>query len=357
MKSRQKPSLFLLAIMSAVTLVLAACSSSSSSSSSSSGAPSKKLVYFIFNGYTPPYFAPMAAGVQAAASYYPGLDIKIVSASASASTEATDIKEAVSAGAKGIILNAIDTSVTAAAAQAAAQGVPIVGIDRDVSAPSARFAFIGDNDTLLGAQEAQSCIQGATALHLPRPWHTVIMQGTLGATTAVDRVTGAEQALKPYEANGSVTVVLNQSANFDTATGRTMISEFLAKTTNVQMIISGNDAMALGAIEALQTAGLTPGKKVIVCGVDAQPESLAAIKAGTQYNTVTHSPYLEAVWAVEAMANYLSNHTLPPASLANHDVLVPQVVVTQANLSTESAWGTPSTIPPLPYGQSSSHPS
>jgi ABC-type sugar transport system substrate-binding protein len=104
----------------------------------------------------------------------------------------------------------------------------IITIDRDVSDPTVRFAFIGDNDTKLGQQETTSCLQSLQASGLPKPWHTVIQEGTLGASTAVDRVTGATSTLKPYIANGSVKVALNQSANFDTATAQSLMNTKLA---------------------------------------------------------------------------------------------------------------------------------
>jgi ABC-type sugar transport system substrate-binding protein len=352
-KRLRKPRLLLTAALAATLAVATACVSTGTTSSSSGG---KKLVYFIFNGYTPPYFAPMAKGITDAGKHYPGLDIKIVSANGSSSDEISDIHAAVAAGAKGIILNAVDTSVTTAAKQAVGQGIPIVTIDRDVSDPTARFAFIGDNDTKLGQQEGTSCLQGLSASGLRKPWNVVLLEGTLGASTAVDRLAGTKQALKPSIGNGSVKVVLDQSGDFDTGKAQSLMSTFLAKTTNVQAVIAGNDAMALGAISALQSHGLTPGKKTVVCGVDAQPESLTAIKSGSQYNTVTHSPYLEAFWAVEAMSNYLAKHTKPPTSFANGDVLVPQVVVTKSNVGSVAAWGTPATMPPLPYGTSKAYP-
>lgn len=339
-------------VAATASLLLAACGSSGSGGSGAS----KQLVYFIFNGYTPPYFAPMAAGIQAVAKHYPNLDIKILSANGSASTEISQIHQAVAAGAKGIVLNPIDGSVTGAAKSAMTGGVPVVTLDRDVSDPSARIAFIGDNDVLLGKQEAQACLQGAAKAGLPTPYQVVVLQGTLGASTAVNRLAGTQQALAPVVAAGQAKVVLNQSADFDTAKAQTLMSEFLARTTNISLVIAGNDAMALGAINALRSAGLTPGSKTLVCGADAQPESLAAIKAGTQYDTVTHSPYVEAFWAVEALANYLKNKTKPPATYPNGNVLIPQEVVTKANVATVSAWGTPQTIAPLPYGTAQSYP-
>jgi ribose transport system substrate-binding protein/ribose transport system permease protein len=337
--------------LAALTAVcLAAVSGCVSTGASAAGG--KKLIYFIYNGPTPPYFAPMASGIIAANKKYPNLDIKTVNANASSSTEISDIDAAVAAGAQGIILNAIDGSVTQAALTATHKGIPVVTIDRDVNTPKARFAFIGDDDFKLGEQETSSCLQGLQTAGMPKPWHVVVLEGTLGASTAVDRLNGSLAELKPDEADGSVQVVLNQSANFDTGTAQTLMSSFLARTTNIQAVISGNDAMAIGVLTALQSRGIQAGKKTLVCGVDAQPQDLTDIQNGTQYNTVTHAPYLEAFWSVEAMNDYLTNHTKPPASDPNGDVLVPQVVVTKANLSSVAAWGTPSTIPPLPYGSS-----
>ncbi len=351
----------LVSLMMAGAVGLAACGGSSSTGhgqATSKPSSGTQLVYFIFTGYTPPYFAPMAQAIQTAASHYPDLKVKIVSANGSASQEISDINTAVAGGAKGVILNPVDGSVTTAAEHAVSQGIPVVTIDRDVDSPSGRFAFIGDSDVKLGEQSAAACFEAAKAANLPVPFHVAILQGTLGASTAIDRLQGAMTVVKAAEQAHAATVVLNQSANFDTATAQSLMSEFLSKSPNLQMVIAGNDAMALGAINAMSSAGVTPGKKAVVCGADAQPESLTDIKNGTQAVTVTHSPYVEAFWAVEAMQNYLVDHIKPPANkFPNGDLLVPQTVVTKSNVTQVSAWGTPSTVPRLPYGTSAAYPS
>ena len=312
-----------------------------------------KLVYFIFTGYAYPYFAPMAAAVKQASAHFPDMKIKIVNANNSASQEITDINEAVAAGAKGILLNTIQESVTSAAQKAMKQGIPVVTIDRDVSDPSARIAFIGDNDVTLGKEETQYAVQYMQQHNVPTPWHVVVLQGTLGASVTIGRLKGAMGVLQPLVDSGKVKIVLNQSANFATDTAQTMISTLLAKTTDIQLIVCGNDAMALGAITALQNAGVTPGKQAFVVGADAQPESLTAVKAGTQLDTVTHAPFVEAYWAVEALDNYLKNGTKPPASqFPNGNVIIPMTLVSKENVSQIAGWGTPESIAPLPYGTS-----
>lgn len=338
--------------LAAIAVAAALCLAAVSGCVSTGASSGKKLVYFIYNGPNPPYFAPMADGIAAAQKQHPNLEIKVVNANGSSSTEISDIDSAVAAGASGIILNPVDGSVTQATQKATAKKIPVVTIDRDVNAPAARFAFIGDDDYQLGQQMTASCLQGVRAAGLPKPWHVVVLEGTLGASTAVNRLDGTEAALKPSVASGSVKVVLNQSANFDTGAAQSLMSSFLSKTTGIQAVISGNDAMAIGAITALKSRGVKPGKQTLVCGSDAQPQSLADITAGSQYSTVTHAPYLEAVWSVEAMNDYLTSHVKPPASDPHGDVLVPQVVVTKTNIGSVAAWGTPATVPPLPYGPS-----
>ncbi|MGH6989807.1 MAG: sugar ABC transporter substrate-binding protein [Stellaceae bacterium] len=320
-------------------------------------APAKKLVYFIFTGYAYPYFAPMAAAVKEAGTHNPDLSIRIVNANNSASQEITDIKEAVAAGAKGILLNTIQESVTAAARQAMHQGVPVVTIDRDVSDPKARIAFIGDNDFTLGKELTEYGTETLAKENAPKPWHVVVLQGTLGASVSIGRQNGTMSVLEPLVKNGSVKIVLNQSANFATANAQTMMGTLLAKTADIQLVACANDAMALGVINALRNHHLKPGEKTLIAGADAQPESLDAVKAGTQLDTVTHSPYVEAFWAVEAMENYLDDRTTPPPDkFKNGDVIIPMTLVTKSNVGSIAAWGTPETIPPLPYGKSKAWP-
>lgn len=331
---------------------------SSATHKTSSHPTSKKLVYFIYNGPTPPYFAPMLAGVQAVSKFYPNLDIRVLSANASGATEVTEIKEAVAAGAKGIVLNPVNDADTGAAVDAMKSGVPVVTLDRDITAPSGRIAFIGDKDIILGQDMTKIGLAWLASHHFKTPWNVVILEGTLGSSTAVDRLDGALDVLKPYVAKKSVKIVLDQSADFGTAPAQALMTEELSKTTNIQLIISGNDAMALGVINAYATHHLTGwlGKKVAIVGADAQPQSLTDIEDGTQLASVTHSPYVEAFWAVEAMSNYLTSHIKPPAKrFPNGDVTIPMHIVTKANVKTVAGWGTPTVVPPLPYGTSSSH--
>ncbi len=159
--------------------------------------------------------------------------------------------------------------------------------------------------------------------------------------------------LQPLIDKKKVQLFLDQSADFATDKAQAMMSAELATTTDIQLVVCGNDAMALGVINALKTHGIAPGEKTLVVGADARPESLDAIKVGTQLGTVTHAPFVEAYWAVEAMNNYVTNGKKAPETKFPHgDVIIPMTLVEKANVGKIAAWGTPQEIAPLPYGVS-----
>lgn len=330
-----------------------------SSTPATSAASSSNKIYnvdFVFTGYSEPYFAPMAQAVKQAAKLFPNLNVKIISAHNSASQEITDMNEAIANNVNGIILNPINGSVTSAAQQAMNQKVPVIAIDRDVSSPTARIAFIGDKDVELGRLQTQYAVQYLQSHHIPTPWNVVVLQGTEGSSTAIDRLKGAMEVLQPYINSGKVKIQLSQSADFSTSTAQQMMSEFLAKTSNIQLVVASNDAMALGAITAMQNANLKLGKDAFVVGADAQPQSLADVQNGTQLDTVSHSPFIEAFWAVEAMENYLTNGTKPPSTFPNGNLVIPMTLVTKSNVNQIAGWGTPQVVPALPYGKASPEP-
>jgi methyl-galactoside transport system substrate-binding protein len=83
-----------------------------------------------------------------------------------------------------------------------------------------------------------------------------------------------------------------QTGMWDTAKGKDLMETWLAKHGDkIEFVISNNDAMALGAVEALRAAGyFTNGKYMPVVGVDGLPEAIELIKKGEMLGTVLNDP-------------------------------------------------------------------
>ncbi|PJF34347.1 MAG: hypothetical protein CUN49_16125, partial [Candidatus Thermofonsia Clade 1 bacterium] len=105
-------------------------------------------------------------------------------------------------------------------------------------------------------------------------------------------------------------VVASQPANWDRARAFEVASNILQGNPNVKAIFAANDGMGLGAIEAVEAAGLSG--KVIVLSVDAIPEALEAVKAGRLAGTVAQYPDEMAILAVEAMLKVLQGRPIAP---------------------------------------------
>ncbi len=100
--------------------------------------------------------------------------------------------------------------------------------------------------------------------------------------------------------------LLDEVGNWDMATAKLITSKGLAENLIPEVILCNNDAMALGAIEAVKEAKLVPGKDIYVAGVDALPEALEEVKKGTLIGTVFNDYISQSHSAVDAALNYLA---------------------------------------------------
>jgi ABC-type sugar transport system substrate-binding protein len=91
-----------------------------------------------------------------------------------------------------------------------------------------------------------------------------------------------------------------------------------------QVIVCGNDDMALGAIEALKARNLS---NVVVIGFDALPEALGAVRDGSLTATVEQFPGGQSRGAVQALVGYLRDGKKPEAV-----TLLTPVAITKENL-------------------------
>ena len=111
----------------------------------------------------------------------------------------------------------------------------------------------------------------------------IALQGILDTGAAKDRFAGLEESLA---ANPDVTLLDEQTANFSRAEALEVTKTLLAKHgDDVKGIWAANDDMALGALEALKAAGKEG--EVAVVGIDAVPDALTAIEAGSMTATVS----------------------------------------------------------------------
>ncbi len=180
-----------------------------------------------------------------------------------------------------------------------AANIPVILTDRavDVSDDSLFTTFIG-SDFVEEGRRAGNWVVKATG----GKGNIVELQGTPGSVPAIDRKKGFEEVLAK---NPDLKIIKSQSGNFTRAQGKEVMEAILkspeAKSINV--LFAHNDDMALGAIQAMEEAGVKPGTDILVISIDGVHAAFEAMVAGKLNCTVECNPLLgpQLFDAVEAV--------------------------------------------------------
>lgn len=165
-------------------------------------------------------------------------------------------------------------------------GIPVFIVDRAVDSSVAEagvdyVAYIGSDFYAEGARAGEWLAE-----QLPDGGDIIELAGTTGSSAADDRGSGFAEAI----AGTGINVVATQDGDFVRDKGRQLMETLIQQYPDVKAVFAHNDEMALGAITALQAAGITPGKDILVVSVDGQREALQAIIDGTLGATVECNP-------------------------------------------------------------------
>lgn len=118
----------------------------------------------------------------------------------------------------------------------------------------------------------------------------VELQGTVGSAPAIDRKKGFEEVVK---ADPRFKIIRSQTGDFTRAKGKEVMEAFLkAEGKKINVLYAHNDDMAIGAIQAIEEAGLKPAKDIIIISIDAVKGAFEAMMAGKLNVSVECSPLL-----------------------------------------------------------------
>jgi ABC-type sugar transport system substrate-binding protein len=231
-------------------------------------------------------------------------------------TQSANLEAAIAQGVDGVVISPRDVEALAPAIQAVMDaGIPVVTVDRAVSGADT-LGHVGADNVRGGEKQGEFLIE-----ILPEGGQIIELQGTVGASPAIDRSAGFNAAIadRPeYE------IVFQQTAGFRRDQGLTVTEQALQANPDVAAIVAANDDMAFGAAEAAAGAGLD----VPVIGFDALPEALQAVQDGTFIATVDQWPGRQTAGAMEVLVNYLRDGTEP----AEHTTLIEPTLITIDNL-------------------------
>lgn len=237
-----------------------------------------------------PYFVAMKDGIDKAANDTK-VSVKVADAQDDAARQADDVQNFISQNVDAILINPVDSDAIVPVIKAANNAnIPVVLIDRGSNGGEVLTTVASDN------VEAGKMAADFVVKELGEKAKVFELSGTPGASATVDRGDGFNKVAKE-----KLDVLSSQSANFDRAKALNTAQNMIQGNKEVQAIFAQNDEMALGAAQAVKSAGLN---EVLIIGIDGQPDAHEAIKNGDIAATIAQQPAKMGEIAIKAVISH-----------------------------------------------------
>ncbi len=205
-----------------------------------------------------------------------GISLKFADGQGKQENQIRALRAFVTQGVDAIVLAPIvETGWEPVLREAKRAKIPVIIMDRKVqtSDESLYACFIGSDFYKEGAMAAEWIAKNAGSRT-----KIVELQGTPGSAAANERRKAFADELAK---NPSLKVIDSQSGDFRRSGGKEVMEAFLKKHgKEIEIVYAHNDDMALGAIQAIEEAGLKPGKDILVVAIDAIKEGVQAVVDG-----------------------------------------------------------------------------
>ncbi|WP_206791177.1 ABC transporter substrate-binding protein [Amycolatopsis sp. MtRt-6] len=240
-------------------------------------------------------------------------NLLVTNAQSDLNRQISDIKSMLDRGAQLLIVAPLNSDGLQPALDAAkAKKVPVVTIDRKVtSQPCADYlTFIGSDFVEQGKRAAQAMAKatGGTG-------KVAILLGSSGNNVTTDRTKGFKDELAKTP---GLSVVAEQTGEFDRSKGQAVMEQLIQSHPDITAVYAENDEMGVGAVNALKTAGKTPGKDVKIVSIDGTRNAVQLIVDGS-YNAVIESNPRFGPLAFQTLQKFENGEAIPPSIVISDD--------------------------------------
>jgi len=268
-------------------------------------------------------------GLQARASQVGGVSLQIEDAQADIARQLNQVSNFIAARVDVIIITLTDASaapgITAAAQKA---GIPLVYLNLEpgnVNQLPKNQAYVGGAETEPGRLGAEVACQLLKKKGKGHDAQIYILVGDLAHQATRERTSSFKETLAAGDCKG-VTIADERSAAWTRTNAMDVTTNWLTAGHPIDVVFANNDEMAIGAIQALKAGGVSMND-VIIIGVDATQDGLAAMAAGDLHVTAFQNAKSESASALDAAVALARRKTVDLL------VRVPFELVTPANMA------------------------
>jgi inositol transport system substrate-binding protein len=257
-----------------------------------------------------------------------GVSVQIEDAGNDVAKQLDQIKNFAASGVQAIIVNPVDTSATQAMTDAAAAAnIPLVYVNRqpiNLDTLPDNQAFVASNEVDSGTLETIEVCNLLKAAGKAEA-NVYVMMGELSNQAAVQRTKDIHDVMGDGRCAVKLNIVDEQTANWSRDQAQSLMTNWISSGKPYDAVIANNDEMAIGAIQAMKAAGVDM-KTMIVGGVDATQDALAAMQAGDLDVTVFQDAAGQGAGALKAAI------ALSKGEAVEQKVWIPFQLVTPANI-------------------------
>jgi ribose transport system substrate-binding protein len=243
-----------------------------------------------------------------------GVTLVYTDAQSDTAKQVSDVEDMVAQGVDYIVLPPREEEGLTPALKAAQDaGIPVILIDRSVKGvPGIDYTTLIASDFVYEGEEIGKWVVNKAG----GKGNIVILEGTQGATSTIDRQKGFMNIIEGTD----MKIIADQTAEYTMSGALTAMQNIIqAHGDAIDVVYCHNDDMALGAIQALKSAGMKPGEDVLVAGVDGAKAALEAIIAGEMSVTIQCNPIFGPI-VFETIKRLEAGEEIP-TQITNADML------------------------------------
>lgn len=244
-------------------------------------------------------------------------NIKIMDGANDQATQTNQIQNFITDKVDVLIINPVNSSSAATITDMVQKaGIPLVYINREPNDDEQkRWSENNWDVTYVGCDARQSgTFQGEMIAEIGLDKIDMNKNGKIdyimieGDPENIDAKYRTEYSVKALtDAGLQVNELDDQIGNWDQAQAQSLVANSLAKNgKDIEVVFCNNDAMALGALQAIQAAGRTVGEDIYLVGVDALEEACQNVLSGTMTGTVFNDHISQSHSAADAAVSYLT---------------------------------------------------
>jgi inositol transport system substrate-binding protein len=268
-------------------------------------------------------------GISARASEADGVNVQVEDAQTDISKQLDQVNNFIAAGVDAIIMTLTDTSAAPGISEAATKaGIPVVFLNlepENLGNLPEKQVYVGSRETESGELGAKAACSLLTEKGKASDAQVYILMGDLAHQASRDRTNSFKEMLAAGDCKDA-TIADEQSGAWARTNAMDTTTNWITAGRPIDVVFANNDEMAIGAIQALKAAGVSMDD-VIVIGIDATQDGLAAMAAGDLDATVFQNARGQSASAVDAAV------ALVRGDPVEKQVWVPFELVTPKNMA------------------------